>query len=108
MNSFNFVAEEQENEDRGSDGRGSKENNNNNNQGVDKLSNVDMQDVPTNLDGDHGTVNSPGMPQQQQLLVHQVNSSNMQYKNKRNNQKKSAIKNYGEIANQLLPHNTFE
>lgn len=58
MNSFNFVAEEQENEDRGSDGRGSKENNN---QGADKMSNVDNQEVPNNLDGDHGTDNSPGL-----------------------------------------------
>lgn len=64
MNSFNFVAEEQENEDRGSDGRGSKENNNmNNNTQVDKLSNADLNDVPNNLgqDGVDASDNSPGM-----------------------------------------------
>ena len=59
MNSFNYVAEEQENEDRGSDGRGSKENHI---AQMDKLSNNDLQEVPNNLgpDAEHSTVNAPG------------------------------------------------
>lgn len=72
---------------------------------MEKFSNNDLTEVPNNLgpDGEHATVNSPGL----QSIGHQ-NHPSMQFKNKRQNQKKSAIKNYGEIASQLLPNNQFD